>query len=350
MKKTNKKNWAIYLLILGIINVGVKTAMASDAEDVFDSEPIDIDGNWQQRETVGDKMAKMRANLEEKTNDMMHKKIEDIRYKEEMKLTKKLQKAFQGGLNNMGSTDEVGTSSSAVAKAPMAPIVEEKLLKVIPSAGIVNLKSKRVDFDTDLSAGVSVESMVSKRLSVGVAFNYTAMTLYDNQNSAGSYYGGYYGVGSYNTLGYTGNYNQREIDYSRMSLAINSKLFLTTESRVKPFVGFGLNYGRNTLNYNDDGNNSSYYYSGQNYDFGGEEYTYNNFAGIMSLGTEISFTDTIGLEFDINYSKSLFNGNSEKSNAYNLSYNPDLTRLQGIGKELQTADSVGLKLGLVVQF
>ena len=80
-----KKLIAIFLLS-GIF--GSAVGLSNEIGDVFDSEPLDIEGTWEQRESQADKMAKVRKNLEKKTNDMMAKKIEDIRYKEEMKLTR----------------------------------------------------------------------------------------------------------------------------------------------------------------------------------------------------------------------------------------------------------------------
>lgn len=339
-------------------------SFSNEIEEAFDSEPLDIEGTWQQKESPSEKMAKVRQRLEKKTNDLMQKKIEDIRYKEEMKLTRKLQKAFTGGLQSM---DEVKTQSSAVQKTPekvvqkvvvFQPVIEEKKLKLIPSIGFYNLKSEDVDFDSKIAAGVSFESMINDRVSVGLGFRFSSMKLYDSNNSYNGFSKGFYNpyqgfnAPCFNN-GYSNNcvnYNEREIDYKTAGLELNSKVFLITDAKIRPFVGGGVAYNRVNLKYNDNGNDIHYYYNNSNNALGGEEYSSTTITGSIILGTEVKFTENVGLNFDFRISKGLSTGSSAKRQANTMLYNPDLDRLENIADDIEASTLTGINLGLLVTF
>ena len=361
-KRETLKKLMTYLLVIGFFGPGL--AIANDIDAVFESEPLEIEGSWQNRNSEAQKMAKFRKELERKTNDMMAKKIENERIKKEKQINKEIMAAFNGKFRAM---DEVGTQSSGVKKevvkevvigAPIATVVEEKKLKIIPSVGFYNLKSDNIDFDSKIKTGVSLESMVNKRVSFGVGFNFSSMKLYDPNNSYNGFSNNFYNpyAGFNNPCFNSGfgngcvNYNEREIDYKSMGLELNSKVFLSTSSRVKPFIGAGVSYNRVSLKYNDDGNGIHYYYNNSNNALGGEAYTSNTIKGSLILGTEVKFGDTVGLNLDFRIAKGFSSGNSSKREANTLFYNPDLDRLENIGNDMEETILTGVNLGLIVAF
>jgi hypothetical protein len=63
---------------------------------------------------------------------MVEKKIEDIRVKQEIALTNKLQGAFNNSLNNLNEDKVQTTQAAPVAPAPVAPapVVETRIIEV----------------------------------------------------------------------------------------------------------------------------------------------------------------------------------------------------------------------------
>ncbi|PIP95422.1 MAG: hypothetical protein COW00_13035 [Bdellovibrio sp. CG12_big_fil_rev_8_21_14_0_65_39_13] len=78
------------------------------AQSVFatpiESDMIEVDGNFQKREEQIDTLKKVRAKLEKQNEMMMKKRIETMRYQQELALMKKMQKMFA---ENMKSLNEV---------------------------------------------------------------------------------------------------------------------------------------------------------------------------------------------------------------------------------------------------
>lgn len=343
-------------LILSSLIMGAQAQddLLFETGQVLESDQIDIDGNFN-RPSAADRMAKMRQQLEKQNENMMRKKIEDIRVQQEQEMSNKLRKAFQGGLAAIDSDEQASDEVKTVQAAPqrIETVIEApkdtKSNKVTPFFGVANYSGDNVDFESNLNLGLSLESEVSKHFSVGVNFTYSTMDITDtantyvnnfgNYNNFGNNYGPYYNPGYYNTFG-----EGREMSYKRMGLDVNTKFFITADTKIRPFIGLGLGYNRSSLKYNDDGGN--YNYNGIN--FGDEEYTSSFISGTASVGAEVNFSETIGAVVDVRYNKGLSDGfNSESTQSFN---NPDQVRLENVGKSIEEAHQVSLNAGLIIRF
>lgn len=317
--------------------------------DSLDMDDIDIDGKLSPSELL----KRRREKLEERNKIMVEKKIEDIRVKQEIALTEKLQSSFNQSLNNLNE-DKVQTVQAApVVQAPVAPapVVETRIVevpaptperkqsKIIPSLGATNIKGDRVNLDSNLSFGLNAETNVLPQLSVGVGVGYTTLDLTDVSNLyVNSGYGGYYNNG-YNAAYGSG----RKISMNRLSIEANGKFFFTEDSRIKPYVGAGLSFNRSSLKYESSNN---YNYNGIN--FGNEGYTSSSMAGSAKLGAEIDFSETIAFNVDLSYTKGISSGISKSSDTTLM--NPDQGRLENIAKEIENGDATAIQAGLVIRF
>jgi len=333
--------------------------LLSETEDILNSEQIDIDGAYKKPKSAADRIAEMRKKLEKKNENMVSKKIEDMRIKEEMNLTNKLQDAFDGNIKAMNETPEVkpevvATPVVVVQAAPVveAPIVEpkkENAVKVAPTFGIVNLKGKDVDFESKLNMGFLVEAMMNERFSLGLKFNYATMELseidskYNNYNYYSNYNTGYtpYGPGYQSQYG-----NGRTMSYQQYSFGVQGKFYIST-GRILPYVGLGGSYNRASVKYDDQNKNDPYYYNSIYY--GDEEYTSSYFTGSLLIGSDIKFTDNVGMMLEFSYAKGT-SGFSSKSDARSRYVNPDQIKLEEIGKSIEKADALALNAGLIIVF
>jgi len=339
--------------------------LSLETADILDSEQIDVDGNLNKK-SAADRMAEMRKRLEKEHEDMVSKKIEDMRMQEERKLATKLRKAFNG----MPIGDQVSTGAAAPAKIEAAapvPVVaaeEDIEIKVIPFFGVRNNSTDKGDLESKVNAGLSVEAMVSKRFSVGMSLAFTSYDMTDVSQSSnnGSFnYQGFYNTynptfGSnyaYNTNYYNQNYygafgsQGREVSYKNLSVGLNSKFFIITDRKIRPYIGMGLSYNRANLAYNDANAQSNYQYNGFN--VGGEEYQTANLGGEVSLGSEAYFTKNFGINLDVSYARTLTSGfNSQSANTF--AYNPDQQRLEDLGRSIQEGNVFTLNAGILIAF
>lgn len=83
-----------------LILLATQTAFASAIE----SDMIEVDGNFQKRESQIETLKKVRAKLEKQNEMMMKKRIETMRYQQELELMKKMQKMFA---ENMKSLNDI---------------------------------------------------------------------------------------------------------------------------------------------------------------------------------------------------------------------------------------------------
>jgi hypothetical protein len=70
--------------------------------------------------------------------------------------------------------------------------------------------------------------------------------------------------------------------------------------------------------------------------------------GAAKLGAEVEFTEMLGLNVDLSYTKTLSSGIS--NTAATTTYNPDQIRLQNVTKAIQDADITTAQVGLLVKF
>jgi outer membrane protein W len=367
MKLTNENRRSTFMslflasaLIAGIHSGSVKAQddMLDEANDSLsgdDSLQMD-DINLEGKLSPTERLRQRREKLEERNKVMVEKKIEDIRVKQEIALTNKLQDAFGKSLNNLNEDKVQVVQAAPVAPQPIVvaapvPVIETKIIevkeeklpevkksKVIPYLGTQSMKGDKIDFQSNINFGANLETMVLPQLSVGIGAGYTTLDITDVANdflSSGSQIGTTY----YNSFG-----AGRKMSSSKVTIEANSKFFLTVESKIKPFVGAALSYNRSNLKYDDGGNG----YSNNGVNFGNEGYSSTAMGATAKLGAEVDFTETVGLNIDLSYSKNLSSGIS--SNANTTTNNPDQVRLQNVTKSMEDSDITAIQAGLVVKF
>ena len=361
MKLVNKQTAVLSVLALsvGLFTIAPRVmaqddTLLTDTEEVLDSsEPIDVDGTHR-RQTEADRMAKVRRNLEAKNEELVRKKIEDVRMKEEMRMTKRLANAFSTGMGNLDN-DEVKTTQAApvvaalppapaVVTAP-APVVEPTPdynfagTKIIPNTGLLMIKGDKIDFESKFNGGLMVESMVLPRLSFGIGFNYATLDLVDLDGYSSSY-NQYYNTGYYNSYG-----QGRELSYKHMNVELNSKLFLAQDTRIRPYVGVGLGFNKTKLQFN---NNNSYTNTSTNSQFGNEEYNSTYASGLGLIGAEAVFTKNVGMNVEFKYARGFTN--MQEESAKQASVSPDQDKLNRIGQAIEEANFMSINAGLIVSF
>jgi outer membrane protein W len=352
MKRLNKKAKNIItvlsLMALSPMALGQQDDyLLNDSEDILNSEQIDVDGQFKRKASAADRIAKMRKKLEEENEQMVQKKIENIRVKQEQQLSGKLKKAFSGNLDAQDSTPMAQAAPMRQqAPAPVAEVSsDEKQNKIIPFMGVRQYNSDKIDsFESNFTGGLSFDNMVTERISVGLGFEYTTMDIVDrnqfnNFNNFATYVNG-----------------EDQIRYKNFNLNIASKFFFSVDSKVRPYAGLGLGYNRTSLRYTEK--QSQFVNTG----FGAPVQQDNdtsastsNVNGMVVVGAEVVFTDTIGMVLDFRWNRSLTSGFDEETNnnnSFNFQTQEDLDKqvLRRVGAALEDSDAASLNLGLVVKF
>ncbi len=361
-----------FLLLVGLLITGLSQGTVSaqdelDNLDPLDSEDIDVTGSFK-RETEADRLAKERQKLEQQNQDMVSKKIEDLRIANERKMTKQLRDAFNGKAPIQ--QDEVSTSAAAEEKIEATVETQKPLseFRVIPSFGVQNVAGESFDFESKLFTGLSLDAMVSRHISVGLNINYTTMDiLLDPNNGFGGFSSSFNGF--YNTYAPTYGYNNfnnafnsfyganytsafgsqgREIGYKRFGAEVTSKFFLFPDKRVRPYAGLGIGYNRSSLKYKQTTQTQNpYQWNG--YSLGGEQFSSSYVSGAALLGGEVSFTESFGINLEVRYQKALTSGFNGQS-ASTFAFNPDQQRLEDLGRAIQDSDLFSLSAGILITF
>jgi len=325
---------------------------------------MNIDGTWNDKVKAEEKsneeiIEEARQDADRNNTKMIAQKIvkQKIPEKQKKVILKKEAGALEGRVSELfddGSGDTVKTTQAAPEQTVIADtaVVEErtldKKLKVTPQVGMLKISSENIDFESSMSAGVVMESMVSERFAVGLGFNYATLDIKDLDTA--------YSTGVYNN--YTPYYNQswynnnfgqgRSLNYKHVNLDLTGKVFLTVGTSIKPYVGAGLGLNRATLKYEDSGRQTYQYYNTQAY-YGNEEYSATYASGIALVGTEVNFSDTVGLNLEFKFAKGLTSAGSESMGA-DSQYNPDQKRLEDISAEIQGASFSTINLGINIKF
>ena len=225
------------------------------------------------------------------------------------------------------------TSSSSLSNGSRS----FETIKLLPFAGGTTFNGEVEQLETELSAGLRLESNITSRFSMGVGFNYNQLKTNDFANN----------FGYMNSPTYMNAFGQgREIQYRSMGLDIYGKFFVTSSERFRPYLGAGLGYNRASMKYND---NNSAFDPGLSYYYGSEDYNTSFVSGSLMLGSEIMVTKGFGLNIEGGYSTGLGNSLSSKS-AKNGGTSPDQTRLRDLGQEIINADALSIFAGAVVIF
>lgn len=318
----------------------------TDDFEVFDSEQIDVDGIYKEkpRPTAADRIRAQRAKLEKANENLVKKKIEDARIKEEQRMTQRLQNMFNGkGFTDDSVVDQVQTGQAApvqqqVVAAPEAP--EEKTASISITAGVRNfLVSEEEnlddnDYTSDSNFKIDIDGKVADRFMMGVGIGYTTINFEENP------YENFYTIGLQQS---------REIEGRILSFDIHGKFIFTRDSRVKPYVGFQAGYNRLNLEYN---NNNQQQFNGLYTNYGSEEYSKGFVTAGANAGISFDINESFGLNAQVTYDKG-FGSDSDTNNNFFFNgggFVDDRIILENIGSQLQAADSFGINLGIQANF
>ena len=372
------------LMVLAL-TVSFATAYAQSEEQVLNSAPINVDGYLHEDRPVSD------AELESLKSTVNKYKTENKLYKEKSKVlnkvtaeaekigenaeekimaqveakkaeTKAMEKIKKAeaklkclleenrsseecsGFNTEEAKVEqqvqVQQAAPVVSTAEIAPVATDgafESIKLLPYAGATSFNGEVEQLETELSAGLRLESNITTRFSMGIGFKFDQLKTNDFANGSNYMTPNYYGM--YGTQG-------REIQYRAMGLDIYGKFFITNGERFRPYLGAGIGYNRATLKYND---NDPYYDQMNAWNFGSEEYNTSFVTGQLMIGSEVMITRMFGLNIEAAYSTGLGDSLSSKS-AKNGGTSPDQARLRDLGEEIINANALSIFAGAVVNF
>lgn len=373
-------------LIALALSLTVGAAYAQQTEEqVLNSAPINVDGYLQEpkpytdqeleslRSTVNKYKAenelykakskelnkvtseaeKIGENAEEKINAQVEAKKAEMKAMEKIKKAEAKLKCLMDGnsreecsqynFEDQAQVEQnVATHQAApvVSTAEVAPVSSGKsfeVIKLLPYAGATTFNGDLEQLETEITAGLRLESNISTRFSVGIGLKFDQLKTNDFANNLG-----------YMNQGYLGNFGiqGREIQYRNMGLDMFGKFFITSGERFRPYLGAGLSYNRASLRYND---NSPYFDQVNSFFYGSEEYNTSFVAGQLMLGSEMMITKGFGLNLEAAYSTGLGDSLSSRS-AKNGGISPDQTRLRDLGNEIINANAFSIFAGAVVQF
>jgi hypothetical protein len=382
MRKQKFSKTFLALLVAANTFSGAMSGAIANDESYINSDPIDINGYVKEPvEATDQELEKVNRELEVQKQTIQLNKKKSKKYKELGRTTEKLADATEELIEERNESQEeidrynkkisclmgeisgeecdefTGKKSQKVDEvkiAQAAPVVTQEVkteakstdgdIKVMPYAGLTTFNGEVESLEAEVSMGLRVESDLNKRFSIGMGINYTTMNTTDFGSNNSYFNGGFYNV-------YRNFYNGREISYKNMQIDIYSKFFITKGERFRPYVGGGIAYNRSTMEYSDNRslNPYSYGYNAYNYQFGNEEVLSSSMSLQLQGGTEVIFTDTIGVNFELQYRKGLGSGVNTQ-NGLNAFIAPDQQRLQDLNSEINQADILSVYAGMIVLF
>ena len=358
-------------LSLSVISSSFVGAIASDA--VLNSDPIDINGYVSEPMATDSELEAVKADVRkskslisinkektksyknlgrnmEKLLDVTEEAIEEANEANEIKakysaridcLMKK-NEPEECAQYRKTKKDTVSTKMAAPAPQVVAEVKSVKSkdsfgeeIKILPYGGYTSIQSENEDLSAEVSAGLRIESNVSSRFSIGIGFNYMNLTTSDCNNCQNFYYGNY----------------RRDIEYTSYSFDFYSKFYLTKTERFRPYLGAGIGYSRTSAKYTDSNRNNGYNYNYNNYN---NNYRYNKeelTTSIMGMrimgGTEILFTENVGANVELQYSRGIGSGFNEDETD---NHSTDLGRLTELSDEINEANIFSVSVGVLVLF
>lgn len=364
------------------------TAYAQSDEQVLNSDPIDVDGYLKEKNVTDHELEEIRSEIRKQKGEVQLNKEKTKGFKELSKTTEKLSDTTEEYIDEKKNTQKeiaeynkkikclmeenpgpecakyvrnarkeeeaapvvqevkVAAAAPVVSTAEVAP-VEGPLkpfeqLKLALTGGVVNYSGEKETLRAD-QLGLRAESNITDRFSMNVGFSYTA---FQTEDFANNYYGqqawsSYY----YNQYGSNG----RNIDYKSYGFDIGGKFFVARTERFRPYIGMNLGYNMAGLRYKDNQSWNSSYYTGNNYQFGNEEYKASFANATLAVGTEILFTRTVGMTLQGAFTRGLGSAMSSESSK-NVNNSPDQRRLGELADDVINANALSITAGLMVIF
>lgn len=337
MKKYNHV-LAFLVLAAGSINISYAQDMFDDTDELLqDGSAIQMDSmQIEGKISPSEMLRRRREKLEDRNKVMVEKKIEDIRVKQEIALTNKLQDAFNKGLNNVNEDKVAVKEAAPIAPQPVViqPTIIEKVIekekvvekevekksRVIPSIGYESLKGADIDLETKLSLDLQLETKINPNTALGFSIGYSTMSATDL---------------------YTGMQN-RPLSYGKLKIGANGKYIFAEDAKLRPYLGGELAYNRTTLKYDDNLGTSIY----------GNQMSSNvssSYASLaLKMGAELDLNQMMGINLEASFTKSLVSGNNLQSttNVVNI----DQSHLENVSRSIDKADNAQIRLGLMLKF
>ena len=358
--KTQTKIMAALIALTVISGPAISFAqddLLQEAQSVLNSEQIDIDADYEAPEQktaqelledarnksemdnikkITKKISKLRVNK---------KQVKEITLKESEKLTTRINSIFGTGSDKKSETKDVVSTKQAAPVQPRAVVVRAEVpkksvlkdnVRIIPSVGVTSIQGEGISLESKYSIGLDVETMVTDRVAIGVGLGYSTLELINIEDSWSN--NPYY-------------YDYEELKFNQLEIRANSKLFLSTSTRFRPYIGVGVAYNRVNLNYVSDEQDkyTTRLNSGlraSSYNPIEEEFTSGYVSASVSLGAEVKITSNIGIAVEGRYSRGLTGGIANDS-AINSERQATLDRL---GEAITDSDFMSLNGGLLVTF
>jgi opacity protein-like surface antigen len=359
-------------LSLSVISSSFVGAFADDS--VLNSDPININGYVSEAPSTDGELEKVRGELRKQKQTIQINKEKSKKYKELGRTTEKLADVTEELIDerkeatttidkynkkieclmqeNPGADcdeyvrrkqDTISVSQAAPAPVVVAEAPAKRkmgdVIKVLPYAGVMSIQSENEDLEAGLHTGLKVESDLTNRFSVGLGINYTNLKTTDFGDNGG-----------FGTIGFGGSGFGREVEYTNLSFDMYSKFFLVKTERFRPYVGLGIIYNRTTAEYTS-GNNTQINVNGFNGQAGDQEVNANIMSAKIIGGSEILFTENVGMNLELQYSKGLgssFGGDSDSSdNVFGTTFQ---NRLEDLSEEINTAHTISVSVGVLVLF
>jgi hypothetical protein len=190
---------------------------------------------------------------------------------------------------------------------------EHTMISVAPRAGISNMTGDGTYFTVSphFGAGVSAAIGASEYFTfqVGYTFNQYGVSMNSNNPFVrdAQFQAGALGQNSFQSL----NMNQNLFD-AGMKVHL-----LSSESKIRPFVGGGGAYGRSYINFSQVVINQMNSVYGTNVS---PDYTLSNFLAFLSAGMDFKVAKNIAVGADFRYYAVLSDSQSGYSNAYNYAF------------------------------
>lgn len=358
--KTQTKILAAIIALTAVSGPAISFAqddLLQQAQTVLNSEQIDVDADYEEpaeksaQELLEDARKKSEMDNVKKIANKISKlkvskqQVKEITLKEGENLSSRINSIFGTGSDSKSeSKDTVSTKQAApqketqivVIQAPQPKSSLAENVRVIPSVGVTNIQGEGINLESKYSVGLDVETMVTERIAIGVGVGYSTLELLDISDNwrSNPYY-----------------YDYSELKYNQLELRLNSKLFLTTNSRFRPYIGVGVAYNRVNMKYtgeeNNDYNSSSWYYGTTTNKLPvEEEFTSGYVSGNVSLGAEVKITKNIGLAIEGRYSRGLTGGIANET----VINSDRQARLDRLGEAITDSDFLSLNGGLLVTF
>jgi outer membrane protein W len=365
LKKHGK--WYLPVILGAFLVMPTMRVLAQDVVDItiedndvlIAPDQIDVDGDHNK---ISDSMKKSRDAIEKQNEERVRQNIEKARRNEEMKLNKKLEGMFSGKVLD---TDEDAPAVVAAPVAPEAVVIVEAMVEPIPttrltpSIGVTNISGEgNVDYNTNVRFGLAFDKFLASNFAIGLGVNYSTMSitqsqggLYGNMNPYYQGYQGYYG-NQYPQFGnwynpYTSVYGMgRTVNYRNAGVEVTGKIYLSTETIVRPYLGAGIGGNRVTLRFDGDDTQSNSFNLGP-FAYGNEYYSNIYASGTAMLGSDLALSSRLGVNAELRYSKALAGGSTQDSG---YTVNPDQMFLNALGDGLNKADNFTISIGLNAMF